>query len=462
MIVKALEKLFDTLISLKTAVFIIVGLAVVSAVGTIYESKYDAHYAQTFVYHSPVMYFLLALLCTTLICVMIDRLPWKRHHSAFVLAHIGIIILILGSAVTKYYGIDGSIYFPIGETRRYVDLQGSAIGVYLQSPEGRFSQYDYKVANFLQNPPSKNNKYTINLDGGKKIEFLKYYHYSERKSRVAESDGIAAGPAIRVQFDSSRLSMADWVILSQAKPWESVDLGPAKLVLTKDIYKYEGGNAIVFRPLKGDQLEYMVFAQSKGGLTQKGKVSVGDVVKTGWMDIEVRVLRFIPKAERVVWFEKHEYPNKITVPSIKFNFDGKSYWMQKNSTVKLFTNQASYVVSFENIRYDIGFPMKLKEFRIGHYQGTQNPMSYESDVIVNGQVHNISMNEPFKHNGFTFYQSSFEKDDNGKPAASILSVNKDPGRALKYLGSFLIVFGAILLMYFKKALAKPRARKGSV
>lgn len=463
MITKALEKLFDTLISLKMAVFIIVAIGIVSAVGTVYESKYDAHYAQTFIYHSLVMYFLLGLLCTTLICVMIDRWPWKRHHSAFVLAHIGIIILILGSVVTRYFGIDGTMYFPLGETRRYVDLPGSAIGVYVQSPEGRFSQYDYKIADFLKKPPSEEDRYTISLDGGKKIEFLKYFHYSERMTRVAESESRAAGPAIRVQFESSRINMADWVILSQAKPWESINLGPAQLVLTQDIFKYEGGNAIVFRPIENNMLEYMVFSDSKGGLAKKGKAAVGDVVQTGWMDIKVRILRFMPKAEKVVWFEEKQYPNKITVPAVQFQFDGEKYWMQKNSTVKLFTNQASYVVSFENIRYDVGFPMKLKEFRIGHYQGTQNPMSYESDVVVNGQVHNISMNEPFKHNGFTFYQSSFEKDEEGKPAASILSVNKDPGRWIKYLGSFLIVFGAILLMYFKKTLAKPRkARKAAV
>ena len=43
---KALDRLFKMLISLKTAVFIILGLALVSAVGTIYETLYDSNYAQ--------------------------------------------------------------------------------------------------------------------------------------------------------------------------------------------------------------------------------------------------------------------------------------------------------------------------------------------------------------------------------------------------------------------------------
>ena len=60
------------------------------------------------------------------------------------------------------------------------------------------------------------------------------------------------------------------------------------------------------------------------------------------------------------------------------------------------------------------------------------------------------MNEPLKHEGFTFYQASFERDESGKPVTSILSVNHDPGRWVKYLGSFLIVLGSVVLFYFRR------------
>ena len=89
------------------------------------------------------------------------------------------------------------------------------------------------------------------------------------------------------------------------------------------------------------------------------------------------------------------------------------------------------------------------------YQGTMRAASYESDVQVkqngvSGEKTTISMNEPLKYNGFTFYQSSFQQDDFGRPTMSILSVNRDPGRPWKYLGSLLIVLGAIHLFYFKR------------
>jgi cytochrome c biogenesis protein ResB len=71
----------------------------------------------------------------------------------------------------------------------------------------------------------------------------------------------------------------------------------------------------------------------------------------------------------------------------------------------------------------------------------------------------ISMNDPLKHASFTFYQASFESDPSGRPTASVLSVNRDPGRALKYFGSLLLVLGAMHLFYMKRRawLKKPGA-----
>jgi hypothetical protein len=62
--------------------------------------------------------------------------------------------------------------------------------------------------------------------------------------------------------------------------------------------------------------------------------------------------------------------------------------------------------------------------------------------------HLVSMNEPMKYGGFTFYQASYV-DAQPRPTTSIFSVNQDPGRWLKYLGSLLIVLGSIWLFGMK-------------
>jgi hypothetical protein len=85
--------------------------------------------------------------------------------------------------------------------------------------------------------------------------------------------------------------------------------------------------------------------------------------------------------------------------------------------------------------------------------------SYASQVAVPGLTESatISMNEPLKHMGFTVYQASFQDGPDGKPVASIFSVNHDPGRWLKYLGCLIISLGTILLFYMKRKTARAQA-----
>jgi cytochrome c biogenesis protein ResB len=80
-------------------------------------------------------------------------------------------------------------------------------------------------------------------------------------------------------------------------------------------------------------------------------------------------------------------------------------------------------------------------------------MSYESLVQVNGRgpVTKISMNEPLKIEGYTIYQASYSLPPNGPPI-SVFSVNKDPGRFWKYLGSIILAIGVIVYTLMKSRL----------
>ena len=113
------QKIIKTTSSLKLAVLVILSLGIISAIGTIVEARYDAITAQQLVYDSPYMYAIMTLLCINLIGVMVDRWPWKRRHTGFVLVHTGIIITILGAWVTKEYGIDGSLQISVGAKKPF-------------------------------------------------------------------------------------------------------------------------------------------------------------------------------------------------------------------------------------------------------------------------------------------------------------------------------------------------------
>ncbi|MNL25451.1 Cytochrome c biogenesis protein Ccs1 [compost metagenome] len=167
------------------------------------------------------------------------------------------------------------------------------------------------------------------------------------------------------------------------------------------------------------------------------------------MGIQFRVLRYLPSAVEDWDLEPRERPTPLTTAAVKITFAGKEHWVLLNDMVKLFTDSSVYLLSYSNRRLDMGFPLKLVRFDVERYEGSTQAKEYMSEVEVPGlPIQKISMNEPLKYNGLTIYQASFQ-EEKGVPVASVFSVNKDPGRFWKYLGSLIMTIGILLLFYFK-------------
>src|SRR6185312_312382 len=126
------------LASIRLAVFIILSLGVVTAIGTITEARFDAEVARKLVYQSVYMYTVLALLAINLIAVMIDRWPWKQHHTGFVLAHVGILFIMFGAGLTQRYGIDGTMSLGLGQERHSITVREHELNVYSSLDGGDF------------------------------------------------------------------------------------------------------------------------------------------------------------------------------------------------------------------------------------------------------------------------------------------------------------------------------------
>lgn len=445
---KIAEKIFDFLSSLRLAVIIILALGIVASVGTIYEARYDADVAQKLVYRSVYMYAVMIALIVNLIAVMIDRWPWRKHHTGFVLAHIGIITLLVGSYVTQKTGLDGTMNFGIGESNRYVTTAETELAAYATKNGEAIDSVFRREVDFLRHPPQT--EPLVEDLGRDKLEVVDYMLYGLRQSEIKPSDKASDGPAVRVQLQNPNVNVTQWLIRESGRPQAEISLGPAKVVLVRDGFKYEGGNVLVLKPGE-PKWTYEVYTARQGGKSAQGKITEGEKVATGWMGLELTLLRILPRATEEITYIRKERSGQFTRQAIQIRFQGQAHWLGLNSVLRLYSDDSMYYVTYANRRLDLGFPMTLKKFNMGHYQGTLRASSYESEVEVEGLgSHLISMNEPLHYNGYTFYQASFEQDEKGQPVASILSVNHDPGRVLKYLGSFLIVLGSIMLFYFKR------------
>src|SRR5437763_14121100 len=86
--------LFEFFASLKLAVVLLAVLIIAAIAGTLYESSFDAKVARAYIYGAPWFNIWLVLLGANLTCSALSRWPWRKHHLAFLITHLGIITLL--------------------------------------------------------------------------------------------------------------------------------------------------------------------------------------------------------------------------------------------------------------------------------------------------------------------------------------------------------------------------------
>lgn len=446
-----MQRVLKFLASLKLAVFTILLLAVLTSIGTFVEARYDAFAASKLVYRTPWMFFALGLLAVNLTAVMVDRWPWQRRHLSFILAHIGILLLLLGSIITYQGGLDGSMRVGIGESNRFVQGPETDLTVWTSFDGDRFTKLVERRVDFFLDPPQKT-PVSFPTDSGE-LKILEYKPYMLASRRVGPSESSRAGAAVQFQMQNPRVNVTEWLVQSKKGDMANHNFGPAQIYLGPLPEKGTGGNEAFVEPQANGTFKYAIYV--RGERTKSGVAKEMEEIETGWMGLKLKILQYLPQAELQWDFREVDHPTQMTNAAIRVAFNGKEYWLQQDDVLKLFTEKAVYILSYAHRRIDIGFDIRLKEFEIGRYPGTTRAASYQSIVEVPpiGE-HLISMNEPLKHNGLTIYQASFQEAPDGTPTASVFSVNYDPGRWLKYLGSLVISLGVVVLFYDRRRSAK--------
>ena len=120
--------------SIKIAVPLLVMIAGVLAWGTIYEARFGTAAVQRFVYHAWWFQTLLAFLALNLAVAAIERYPWKRRHLPFVLAHIGIILILIGGIIGSHFGVEGQLIIPQGQAVHLLETPGNVLVFHQPNP----------------------------------------------------------------------------------------------------------------------------------------------------------------------------------------------------------------------------------------------------------------------------------------------------------------------------------------
>src|SRR5256714_5365441 len=204
---KAIFKFFA---SLNLAVVLLAVLIIGAIVGTLYESSFDAKVARAYVYGAPWFNAWLVLLGANLTASALSRWPWKKYHSAFLITHLGIITLLIGSLIGRIFGVEGTITLFKREpstNRLLVDQHQLRV----HDVDGIIKGYP---AEFLHHPPDPQHPRNLGLlASGARLQIVDYAPAIESKlnPRPLQNGGV---PALHLKIETAMMNqhLESWLL----------------------------------------------------------------------------------------------------------------------------------------------------------------------------------------------------------------------------------------------------------
>lgn len=127
-----------------------------------------------------------------------------------------------------------------------------------------------------------------------------------------------------------------------------------------------------------------------------------------------------------------------------FGIDGIMKIREGSSSNSIFSTE-------KNAEITLPFSLKLNDFVLERYYGSRAASSYKSEVtVLDGSKsidYTISMNKTLTYKGYKFFQTFYDPDEKG----TILSVTKDSGVEVTYIGYALLFLGLILNLFDPKS-----------
>lgn len=452
-----MKKIINLLISSKTTLVLLLIFIIAMAAGTFIEEKYDTTTSKILVYNAKWFELLLLLLVINFIgsikrfnLLRIGRLPGLLFHSAF-------IIIILGAAVTRYFGFEGSMHIRQGESSNFIYSSQPYISINVAE-----NDLNYAVAQPLLIGINTNNSFNIDIDTKQNRTInVKYKNYLKN---VVESyeEGTESGVGM-VELIFTTEGHQDVLVLKDGELKETHGFYVA--------YNNNERNDVLKITDKDGKLFISYPAILK--TSKMGEMTVNEVAKDSLVELQSMfsyeaensgmpfILSKQYKNATVKYLEGNEENTGPDAVIVDVSYNGKT----QEATI---LGGMGYVDNFQKVmiedidlqiaygvkKIDIPFELKLNEFILERYAGSESPSSYASEVTLidkqNGVVknHRIFMNNVLDYNGYRFFQSSYDRDEKG----TILSVNHDfYGTWISYIGYFLLIIGFTLTLFNKNS-----------
>jgi len=462
-------KAFLKITSTRAAGIYILLFALSIGIATFIENDFGTSSAQKLIFKSTWFEVLLLLFSLSILANIFRYKLIKQKKWASFLFHASILVILLGSAVTRYTGFEGMMHI----------REGAVSNLFLSSD----SHLKFRV---IQNNKSYSFTEPLEISAIGNNDFEGSYQIGKNIIEV-KLDKVLPNPAEKA-FPTSGGSPLLKVVIAGAGGREEYFLGEGSQQMINGVnFNFTNQNlpnAFNIR-LQNDSLVFITDQSVNQRVMATQEVS--DLTAGSEHPLKLRSLYtvggssfvfgdFIPKGNVSIESGSKKLSNESLVGlmmTVKVN--GKT--QTELVTGRKNDEGTPVVFQFEDLSLEIAFGSRIetlpfsiacRDFILEKYPGTENPSSYASEVTLIDEKENVNreqrifMNNILQYQGYRFFQSSFDQDELG----TYLSVNHDFwGTWISYLGYALLTLGMILNFFDKKSRFADllrRLSKGSV
>ncbi|PWA07562.1 cytochrome c biogenesis protein CcsA [Flavobacterium laiguense] len=449
------KKLFSVLFSTRLMALLFLTFAIAMGAGTFIESKYNTDTARILVYNTWWFEAIMGFFMINFIGNIKRYQLLKKEKWATLLLHLAFVFIIGGAFITRYISFEGMMPIREGAAENQFYSDKTFLTLFVDGEyKGEMKRRVFEKSVLLS--PVTDNDFTMKGDFADTKFEVKYENFIMGAKEYIKPDPkgslyfklVEAGDGGREEhfLKSGEVQNIHNVLFALNKFTE----GAININTT-------GSSYTIQMPFEGDFMRMADKMQGKvvkdivQPLMMRSLYSIGDIrfvfpepALTGVIDYQTKN-DFKEKSHEdalIVKVIANGKEEKVTLLGSK----GKT---GDSKTFKI--GGLDYTFFYGSKAYVLPFKIKLNDFIAQKYPGTEKSYSsFESQVTVQDSVKpfdaRIYMNNVLDHEGYRFFQSSFDPDEKG----TVLSVNHDYwGTTITYIGYFMLFFAMMAIMFTK-------------
>jgi cytochrome c-type biogenesis protein CcsB len=384
---------------------------------------------------------------------------YRKDKALVLMFHISFFIVLIGAAITRYAGYEGSMHIREGASKSTM-LSAETYLDFKFDNNGKIFEYSKPL--YLSKISENDISYDIDVaDKNIKAEIIKYipdavYTLKSAKNGKPIANMMVTGQSS--QPEQLTLRKGEYYITSNYV----LDFESDKTFSKPVISIFADGDTLkMSHPMS---ISYLNMDDRSSGELNASKSSVIQERRLHTIGDSSFVLRnFYPSAKEVLVSRStlsgpRMNNGEIDAIVLRLSSANESRDVTIEGIRGLVGDKVSVKFAGMNIDISYGakiihlpFALKLEKFDLTRYPGSNSPSSYASDVVLIDKEQNIQMpfriymNHVLDHRGYRFFQSSYDRDEKG----TVLSVNHDPGTLPTYLGYLLMAIGMFGSLFMK-------------